>query len=177
MNNFRKHVRELIIVTLLLSLAVSIANAVLFVYLPLTTDFREDRMLVFKKGTNANVADLEGVIIVDLNGDRGISMMIHPSKRGITYYKDLVRIVNVNEDSFNIFFKVDDAFQEPVKEAHLILRNVDTSLVIRVIDLRRERGTYSSILLDAGREVSIDLRLSISSNTEGSGTALIQIVY
>lgn len=175
MYRFRKHVESLVIVTILVSLAVSIVNAFVFVYYPVAMGFEEDRILIFKKGTNAGVSDLENVITVDFGEERGVSIVVHPSRRGVTYYKDLIRIVNANTHACNITFIVVDVFQDPIKEAHLILTDAATSIVIGVIDLKREGGLYDSIILDAGSEARIDLRFAVSSNTEGSGKALIQI--
>ncbi|MEM2608481.1 MAG: hypothetical protein QXT87_04500 [Thermoproteota archaeon] len=175
MYKFRKHVEELITVTVLVSLAVSIVNAIVFVYYPVAVGLEEGRKLLFKKGTNAGMADLDSVIIVDFEEDGGISVVIHPSKRGVTYYRDLIRIVNVNTHACNITFIVDNAFQDPIKEAKLIMIDVATSIVIGVIDLKKEGVMYNSILLDAESEARIDLRFVISSNTEGSETTLIQI--
>ncbi|MEM3712598.1 MAG: hypothetical protein QXR97_03565 [Thermoproteota archaeon] len=175
MDGIRKNVEGLITITVLVSLAISIVNAFAFVYYPMVVGFEEGHTLLFKKGTNAGMPDLEGVIMIDFEKNKGISVVVHPSKRGVTYYKDLIRIVNVNTYACNITFIVDDVFQDPVKEAQLILIDVATSLVIRVIDLKKEGGLYKSILLDAGREARIDLRLAISSSAEGSDTALVQI--
>ncbi|MEM1554631.1 MAG: hypothetical protein QXS51_05640 [Thermoproteota archaeon] len=176
MDKIRKNVEGLIIITILVSLSISIVNAVAFVYYPTVIGFEEGHTLLFKKGSNADMPDLEDTIMIDLEEHKGISVVVHPSRRGVTYYKDLIRIVNVNTHVCKITFIVDTAFRDPIKEAYLILTDVSTSIVIGVIDLKKTGGIYNSILLDAGSEARIDLRFIVSSDTEGSGTALIQVI-
>jgi hypothetical protein len=78
------------------------------------------RAIILKKGINADRTDLTEMITVELSDGNSASITLHPSTRGTTHYKDLVRIRNIGAQACSIVFKIDVAFKDPVREAQLI---------------------------------------------------------
>jgi len=131
-------------------------------------------------GTDANKTDLASTMVVSLS-DRGTSALVnvHPSRRGVTRYKDIVRIMNVdNYQQYYIGFIVNKAFDNNALDAaELIIRDVSTGSLIGTVDLKKSGATYVPWVISPGGQLRVDLEFKVSSNSSGTDSASIQLIY
>ncbi|MGC8831953.1 MAG: hypothetical protein ACP5PQ_05180 [Thermoproteota archaeon] len=181
MNAIKNHTKELIVLTILLALAVSVVNAAVFVYYPISiTAQYGPRPVYFDEGTNAGRSDVGAgnTITVSLSDDDTYaSITVNPSRRGTTRYKDVLRIVNNDTQAYYIGFTVDTAFDDSaITNAELIVRTTGGAMV-GTVDLKSSGTTWVPWLLSAKDQLRIDLRFTISSRSSGSDSASITLVY
>ncbi|MGQ9479624.1 MAG: hypothetical protein ACUVQ0_06415, partial [Thermoproteota archaeon] len=175
MNTIKNHTKELVTLTILLALAVSVVNAAVFVYYPISITAQwGPRPVHFSSGTNAGGKDLGSgnTITVSLDdGDTSASITVHPSGRGTTRYKDVLRIVNDDTQAYYIGFTVDTAFRDTaISQAELIVRTTGGAL-IGTVDLTSTGTTWTPWTLGASSQLRVDLRFTISSGSSGSDSA------
>jgi len=181
MNKIRNHSKELIILTILLAVAVSVVNAAVFVYYPIsiTAEWKKPPVR-FDTGSNAGKADLSDTITVT-PGDDGasVAIIVHPSRRQTTYYKNITLIINDDNKNYYYGFNVTQAFNPsgPIEEAVLIVRQLTGGDPIVTVDLKSTGPQGWGQTLSAGGAVRIDLRFKINTDTESAQTALVQLVY
>ncbi|MEM2088717.1 MAG: hypothetical protein QXF52_08655 [Thermoproteota archaeon] len=181
MNTVKNHTKEFVVLTILLALAVSVVNAAVFVYYPISITAQwGPRPVYFAEGTNAGGTDLGAgnTITVSLSEeDTSASITVHPSRRGTTRYKDVLRIVNSDTQAYYIGFTVDTAFDDSaISVAQLIVRTTGGALV-GTVDLTSTGTTWVPWTLDASSQLRVDLRFTISSGSSGSDSASITLVY
>ena len=183
MNTKNKLIALLAIATL-----ISIVNASVFVYYPITlTISPQQPPVIFQKGDNADKPDLWGNTISVIIGDEGtsLSISIHPTLQR-NYYYNISMIVN--QDSSNAYyikFRVTSPITDSrVSVAYLVLNNDGTQYLIDLksgnlqpsdwitlsgsekyrvdlyIELKDYTGSPSSI------EVKLDLIITTTSTTE-----------
>lgn len=170
-----------VVPTILLALVISVVNAAVFVYYPINiTAVWTLRPIRFEEGTNAGGPDLGpgNTITVTLTEEKtSAAIKVHPSRRGTTYYKDVLRIVNGDARAYFIGFVVIDPFVDTaVVEAQLIVRTLG-GVLIGTVNLKATGTTWVPWELGAGDQFRIDLRFIVSSATPGSEEALINLVY
>jgi hypothetical protein len=181
MNSIKNHTKELVVLTILLAVAVSVVNAAVFVYYPISITAQwGPRPVYFAGGTNAGGTDLGAgnTITVSLSEeDTSASITVNPSRRGTTRYKDVLRIVNSDTQAYWIGFTVDTAFDDvAIGTAELIVRTTGGALV-GTIDLTSTGTTWVPWQLSASSQLRVDLRFTISSGSPGSDSASITLVY
>jgi len=181
MNKIRNHTKELVVLTILLAVAVSVVNAAVFVYQPLSITAKWNGPLVrFDGGTNAGNDDLGGETIeVTISSDgTEASITVHPCRRGRTYYKDILRVVNDRDEAVYVGFSVDTPFDDSaIIVAQLIVKNATTGVTIDTIDLKAGGTTWVPWTLGSGNELRIDLRFEINSDEIGSDDASLSLIY
>lgn len=172
--------KELIVIAILLALAISVVNAAVFVYYPIDISAQwSKRPIYFANGDNAGGSDLSGTVALSLSeDDTSASITVHPSRRGTTRYKDVLRIVNGDTQAYYIGFSVDTAFDDSaITEATLIVRNAMTGILIGTVDLKSTGTTWTPWSLGASEQLRVDLTFRISSGSSGSDSASIQLIY
>lgn len=172
--------KELIVIAILLALAMSVVNAAVFVYYPIGISAQwSKRPMYFAEGNNAGGTDLSGTITINLSeDDTSASITVHPSRRGTTHYKDVLRIVNDDAQAYYIGFSVDTAFDDAaIAEAELVVRDATTGALVGTVNLRSTGTTWSPWSLGAGGQLRVDLRFRVSSGNSGSDSASIQLIY
>lgn len=134
----------------------------------------------YKMGTDDCETDLASAMSVSLSdGGTYVSINVHPSRRGITRYKDIVRIINVDDyQQYYIGFIVNKAFDDDaVDAAGLIIRDASTENLIGTVDLKKTGTTYAPWAISPGGQLRVDLEFKISSNSSGTDTASVQLIY
>jgi len=180
MNSIKNHTKELVVLTILLAVAVSVVNAAVFVYYPISISAEWNRYPIkFEQGTNAGHYDIDGTIGVTLeDGDTTATITVHPSRRGVTRYKDILKITNNGTQAYYIgFANVTDHFGAPISVAKLLLYNASNNNYIGEVDLMDTLNTWPVGSLSAGQSIRVDLLLKISSGSSGSDTAEFSLVY
>ncbi|MGQ9691844.1 MAG: hypothetical protein ACUVQY_11445 [Thermoproteota archaeon] len=183
MNRVKNHTKELITLTILFALTLSVVNAAVFVYYPIDITAQwGPRPVYFEKGTNADQPDLseKEKIEVRLSDDNtSASITVHPSRMGMTYYKDVLRIVNGDGDrAYYIGFTVNTAFtNDSISKAYLIVKNPINDELIGRVDLRSTETTWEPWTLGTNSQLRVDLMFVISSSGKGSDKARIYLVY
>lgn len=174
--------KELLIIAILLALAVSVVNAAVFVYYPIDISAQwSERPLYFSTtGTNAGGSDLGAgnTITVNLGDDyTSASITVHPSRRGTTRYRDIMRIVNNDTQAYYLGFSVDTNFDDSdVDAAELVLRTTAGGL-IGTVNLKSTGTTWVPWTIGASGQLRVDLVFKISSSGSGSDAASIQLIY
>jgi hypothetical protein len=183
MNKIRNHTKELIVLTILLAVAVSVVNAAVFVYYPIsiTAGWIQPpiRFLGKPYATNAGGTDLGAgnTITVSLSEENTTAtLIVHPCRRQRTYYKDILRIFNGDSKAYYIGFNVTQRFGNAISEAELIVRTTGGDLV-GTIDLKSTGTKWVPWQLSASSQLRVDLRFTISSGSSGSDGASITLVY
>jgi hypothetical protein len=178
MNKIRNHTKELIVLTILLAVAVSVVNAAVFVYYPISITAQWVKPNVyFAGGSNAGKTDLSESIGVNIGEDgTSLGITIHPSRRQTTYYKNVSLIVNDYDSAVYIGFNVTTPFTN-IDEAYLIVRPVSGGTPLLTVNLKNSELQGWSRTIDANSKVRIDLRFKIDKGTEDSETATVQLVY
>lgn len=159
---------------ILIAVAVSAVNAAVFVYYPMDIAASWSKRPIYfytDQTTNAGGPDLSGTITVTLSEDgTDADITVHPSRRGTTLYHNIMKIKNEDTQPYNLWIKVNKAFDDSsISEAVLIVGSTQ-------IDLR-ETDVTSIGSINQGDELSVSLRLKISSPDEGSDDASIELVY
>jgi len=180
MNKIRNHSKELIVLTILLAVAVSVVNAAVFVYYPMEISAIWVRYPIkFEVGSNAGEADIDGTITVSLgDGDTTATITVHPSRRGTTRYKDILRIVNNGTQAYYIgFANITETFNAPISTAKLLLYNATNNDYIGEVNLMSNNNVWPGWRLNADQSIRVDLLLKISAESYGSDTAKLSLVY
>jgi len=185
----KSHAKELLVLTILLAIAVSLVNAAVFVYYPIDISAKWQNIEVYfttgYSGTNAGGADLgsQNIIIVRLDGNNppatGTSAYIevHPCRMQTTYYHDIMRIANNGSQAYYIGFIVNEAFSNDyISVAELIIKDTRGSTV-GTVDLKSTRTTWIPWQLSSSSQFVVDLKFTISSSSSGSASASISLVY
>jgi len=176
MNKIRNYMKELVVLTILLAAATSMVNAAVFVYYPIEITAQWVRRPIYfdTAGTNAGGPDIGGTITVSLSEeDTSASITVNPSRRGTTLYHNIMKIkCDSNEGrTYYLWIKVNTAFDEgAIDQAYLIVGSAQVNL--------KATGSVVGIgSINPGGELSVSLRLKISSTTTGSDSASIELVY
>ncbi|MEM3713247.1 MAG: hypothetical protein QXR97_06905 [Thermoproteota archaeon] len=180
MNKIKNHSKELIVLTILLAVAVSVVNAAVFVYYPMEISATWVRYPIkFEAGSNAGKADIDGTITVSLDdGGTTATITVHPSRRGTTRYKDILRIVNNGTQAYYVgFANITDTFDAPISTAKLLLYNATNNNYIGEVDLMSTGWQGWKGSLNTGQSIRVDLLLKISAGSTGSDTAKLSLVY
>ncbi|MBO3809414.1 MAG: hypothetical protein FGF50_07455 [Candidatus Brockarchaeota archaeon] len=173
MKRMKNNTRGILMLAILIAVAVSAVNAAVFVYYPIdiTASWSKRPIYFDTTGTNAGGPDLSGTITVDLSEDgTDADITVHPSRRGTTLYHNIMKIKNEDTQIYYLWIKVNTAFDDQsISEAVLIVDSTE-------IDLR-ETGVTSIGSISVGGELSVSLRLKISSSVSGTDSASIELVY
>jgi len=173
MSRTRNNTRELVVLTILIAVAVSVVNAAVFVYYPMdvTASWSKRPIYFDTAGTNAGGPDLSGTITVVLSEDgTDAAITVHPSRRGTTLYHNIMTIKNDDTQTYYLWIKVETAFDDSsISEAYLLAGSTQVDL--------KQTGVTSMGSLDAGEELSVSLRLKVSSSGSGTDSASIELVY
>jgi len=175
MNRIRNHSKELIVLTILLAVAVSVVNASVFVYYPIdiTANWVQPKVY-FAEGSNAGGDDLRGQKITVNLGDDGasVSITVHPCRRQTTYYENVTIIVNDDTQAYNVWIRVKTPFGNNVTSAQLIIEETNQAL-----DLKGN-NEIGPITLNKDKLLSLSLKFEISRSDEASaGTAVLDLIY
>ncbi|MEM3957768.1 MAG: hypothetical protein QXO47_06135 [Thermoproteota archaeon] len=169
----RSNTRGILMLAILIAVAVSAVNAAVFVYYPMDIAARWSKRPIYfdTTGTNAGGPDLSDTIRVTLSEDgTDADITVHPSRRGTTLYHNIMKIKNEDDQPYNLWIKVNTAFDdESITEAVLIVGSTQINV--------RQTGLTSIGSINQGEELSVSLRLRISSPDEGSDDASIELVY
>ncbi len=159
--------------TILIAVAVSAVNAAVFVYYPMDIAASWSKRPIYfdTANTNAGGPDLTGTITVELSEEGTVAdITVHPSRRGTTLYHNIVKIKNEDTQTYYLWIKVNTAFDDPrISEAVLIVGSAQINL--------RQTGLTSIGSINQGGELSVSLRLKISSTVQGSDSASMELVY
>jgi hypothetical protein len=171
MNTKRKLIALLAIATL-----ISIVNASVFVYYPITlTISPKEPPVVFSAGSNANKKDLWGETITVITGDgTSLTIEVHPTLQR-NYYYDIARIKNNDgSNTYYIKFRVTTPITDNgVNEAYLII-NGDYN---NKIDLKSDGVQPSDwITLSESGEFRVDLYIVLNSVESSSITAGVDLI-
>jgi len=180
MDRPRNKTREIVVLTILIAVAVSIVNAAVFVYYPINMGAEWSRRPIYfdTTGTNAGGPDIGGTITVTLSDTDGdgtgtaAEIGVYPSRRGTTLYHDIMTIKcdDTETQTYTLWIKVNTAFDDgAIDQAYLIVGSAQVNL--------KATGTAGIGSIDPGEELSVSLRLKISSTTTGSDSASIELVY
>jgi len=185
----KSHAKELLVLTILLAIAVSVVNAAVFVYYPIDISAGWQNIEVYfttdYRGNNAGKADLgsQNIIIVKLDRKdppaNGTSAYIevHPCRMQTTYYRDIMRIANNGSQAYYIGFIVKTPFSDnAISVAELIIK--DTSgKTVGTVNLKSTGTTWTLEKLNSNSQFVVDLEFTISSSSSGSDSASISLVY
>jgi hypothetical protein len=173
MNTKRKLIALLAIATL-----ISIVNASVFVYYPITlTISPQNPPVVFSSGSNAGGNDLWGNTITVNTGDgTSLTIEVHPTLQR-NYYYDIAKIKN-NDDSntYYIKFRVTEPITDSrVDKAYLIINNTNTQ---HIIDLMSSgvQPDNNWIELSSSSEFRVDLYIVLNSVESGDITAEVDLI-
>ncbi|MEM2931069.1 MAG: hypothetical protein QW797_09465 [Thermoproteota archaeon] len=173
MNRARSNTRGIIMLAILIAVAVSAVNAAVFVYYPMDIAATWSKRPIYFDTTNTNAGgpDLTGIITVTLSEEgTDADITVHPSRRGTTLYHNIMKIKNGDTQIYYLWIKVNTAFDDSsISEARLIVGSTQ-------IDLK-QTGLTSIGSINQGGELSVSLRLRISSPDPGSDDASIELVY
>ncbi|MBO3841996.1 MAG: hypothetical protein FGF48_06220 [Candidatus Brockarchaeota archaeon] len=173
MNRTRSNTRGILMLAILIAVAVSAVNAAVFVYYPMgiTASWSKRPIYFDTEETNAGGPDLSGTIQVSLSDEGTVaSVTVHPSRRGTTLYHNIMKIKNEDAQTYYLWIKVNTAFDDQsISEAVLIVDSTEINL--------RETGVTSIGSISEGGELSVSLRLKISSTGPGTDSASIELVY
>ncbi|MBO3798825.1 MAG: hypothetical protein JTT13_08160 [Candidatus Brockarchaeota archaeon] len=173
MNRTRSNTRGILMLAILIAVAVSAVNAAVFVYYPMDIAASWSKRPIYfdTTGTNAGGPDLSGTITVTLSEDgTDADITVHPSRRGTTLYHNIMKIKNEDDQTYYLWIKVNKAFSNSsITEAVLIVGSTQINL--------RQTGTTSIGSINPNGELSVSLRLKISSSGTGSDDASIELVY
>jgi hypothetical protein len=170
MNTKRKLIALLAIATL-----ISIVNASVFVYYPITlTISPQNPPVVFSSGSNSNKRDLwDKTITVSIDDDTRLTIEVHPTLQR-NYYYDIAKIENKDTNTYYIKFRVTNPITDDrVDEAYLII-NGDYN---NKIDLKsggvQPNGWIE--LRDSG-EFRVDLYIVLNSDGSGDITVGVDLI-
>ncbi|MEM0474174.1 MAG: hypothetical protein QXS11_02625 [Zestosphaera sp.] len=160
------NIKRKVIILLAIATLISIVNASVFVYYPVTLTIRpQEPPVVFHEGTNAGKPDLRGNKITVNIGNEGTSLEItvHPTLQK-NYYYDIAKIVNQdnNDNVYYIKFRVTNPITDDgVVNASLIIRDTNDHYLI---DLKTTglQPNNNWISLQASGELHVDLYLELS---------------
>lgn len=176
-NTKRKIIALLAIATL-----ISIVNASIFVYYPITlTISPQEPPVIFEKGSNANAKDLWGkTILVNIGDDNTkLTITVHPTLQR-NYYYDIAKIHNKDSNTYFVKFRVISPINdERVTSAYLIINGIKINLLENnelqpeswielkgseklIVDLYVELAGYSG----GDIEVSVDLIITTTQTVE-----------
>jgi hypothetical protein len=162
MNTKRKLIALLAIATL-----ISIVNASVFVYYPITlTISPQNPPVVFSTGSNSNKRDLwDKTITVSIDDDTRLTIKVHPTLQR-NYYYDIAKIENKDTNTYYIKFRVTNPIpitDGRVNEAYLII-NGDYK-----IDLKNDGVQPDDNWIELSSSSAFRVDLYIVLNSVGSG--------
>lgn len=179
-----------LIALLAVAALVSIVNASVFVYYPITVSLQPTQPpIIFSKGKNAGGQDLYGNTIGVLIGDANTSLTItvHPTYQ-TNYYKNLTVINNTDSsNSYYVAIRVNTAFSNSkITYAGLRIYYLSGTTEIEITEVNlRTTGTTSWLgPLSAGGKWFVDVILTIdetggtyNSPPFTSDSASLQLIY
>ncbi len=174
MNTKRKLIALLAIATL-----ISIVNASVFVYYPITlTISPQNPPVVFSSGSNANGRDLwDKTITVSISDGTSLTIEVHPTLQR-NYYYDIAKIKN-NDDSnaYYIKFRVTTPITDSrVDKAYLIINNTNTKAQ-HIINLKSGEVQPSYwITLSNSDEFRVDLYIVLNSVESSDITVGVDLI-
>lgn len=173
MNRARSKTQGILMLAILIAVAISAVNAAVFVYYPMdiTAEWSKRPIYFDTAGTNAGGTDISGTITVILSEEgTEADITVHPSRRGTTLYRNIMKIKNEDTQTYYLWIKVNTAFDDQsISEAVLIVGSAQINL--------RQTGLTSIGSISGGEELSVSLRLKISSSDQGTDSASIELVY
>ncbi|MEM3924377.1 MAG: hypothetical protein QXZ48_08855 [Zestosphaera sp.] len=172
------NIKRKIIILLAIATLISIVNASVFVYYPVTLKISPQQPpVVFREGTNAGQPDLWGKTITVNIGNEGTSLEItvHPTLQR-NYYYNLTEIVS--QDSSNTYyikFRVTKAINDVrVNTAYLIISNTSAQYQIDLKTTELQPNNWIS--LQAGGKLRVDLYLELSGYSGGDISASVDLI-
>ncbi|MEM0348334.1 MAG: hypothetical protein QXL83_07290 [Zestosphaera sp.] len=172
------NIKRKIIILLAIATLISIVNASVFVYYPVTLKISPQQPpVVFQEGTNTNTTDLWGKTITVNIGNEGTSLKItvHPTLQR-NYYYNLTEIVSRDSsNTYHIKFRVTKAINDVrVNTAYLIIN--DTSAQYQIDLKTTELQPNNWISLQAGGKLRVDLYLELSGYSGSDISASVDLI-
>jgi hypothetical protein len=171
MNTKRKLIALLAIATL-----ISIVNASVFVYYPITlTISPQNPPVVFSSGSNSNGRDLwDKTITVSTSDGTSLTIEVHPTLQR-NYYYDIAKIKNNDgSNTYYIKFRVTEPITDSrVDKAYLII-NGDYNNKIDLKSSGVQPGGW--ITLTSSDEFRVDLYIELNSVESSSITAGVDLI-
>jgi hypothetical protein len=176
-----------LIALLAVAALVSIVNASVFVYYPITVELQPTQPpIIFLPGNNAGEDDLYGNTIgVSMgNANTSLNITVHPTYQ-TNYYKNLAVINNADTaNSYYVAIRVNTPFSNSkIISAKLLIFN-SSGTNIAVVDLLTTGTTLWLGPLSAGGEWFVDIKITIdeSGGSPGSApftsdSASLQLIY
>ncbi|MEM4757315.1 MAG: hypothetical protein QW254_04675 [Desulfurococcaceae archaeon] len=170
--------------TVLSLLLVSITLVNIFLYNSLTiTAIPQTPGIVFQAGSCAGQPDIgNNLVTVNLGASAtDISVIVHPTYQE-TYYKDIFRIVNNNDDAINIYLVFDSVSNTlPTGNVVKLLVYEDMTKVKELDITNLSTGAFIGIgTMRAGGVWQVDLYIKIPEGTYITGTqyrVIARLVY
>jgi hypothetical protein len=179
-----------LIALLAVAALVSIVNASVFVYYPITVNLQPTQPpIIFSEGKNAGGQDLYGnnIEVSIGNANTSLTITVHPTYQ-TNYYRNITVIKNQDSKAYYFKIRVTDAFTDTkITNAKLRIYNSDRTTDIWV-DLRLTEDTPSDSWLgplNANEKWFVDVNITISEY-EGSSpnsapfisdSASLQLIY
>jgi hypothetical protein len=176
-----------LIALLAVAALVSIVNASVFVYYPITVGLQPTQPpIIFSKGKNAGGQDLYGNTIgVSMgNANTSLTITVHPTYQ-TNYYKNLTVIKNTDSsNSYYVAIRVNTPFSNSkITEAKLLIFD-SSGTNIAVVDLKTTGTTSWLDPLSAGGKWFVDIKITISESGGSpdsapftSDSASLQLIY
>ncbi|MEM4823480.1 MAG: hypothetical protein QXV31_00380 [Zestosphaera sp.] len=171
------NIKRKVIILLAIATLISIVNASVFVYYPVTlTISPKQPPVVFQEGTNAGKPDLWGeTITVNIVDDTKLVITVHPTLQR-NYYYNLTEIVS--QDSSNTYyikFRVTKAINDVrVNTAYLIINSTGAQYQIDLKTTELQPNNWIS--LQAGGKLRVDLYLELSDYSGGGIKASVDLI-
>jgi len=176
-----------LIALLAVAALVSIVNASVFVYYPITVELQPTQPpIIFSKGKNAGGQDLYGNTIGVSIGDANTSLTItvHPTYQ-TNYYKNLTVINNTDTaNSYYVAIRVNTPFSNSKIISAKLLIFDSSGTNIAVVDLLTTGTTSWLGPLSAGGKWFVDINITISESGGSpdsapftSDSASLQLIY
>ncbi|MEM4047690.1 MAG: hypothetical protein QW750_00205 [Zestosphaera sp.] len=172
------NIKRKIIILLAIATLISIVNASVFVYYPVTLKISPQQPpVVFREGTNAGQPDLWGKTITVNIGNEGTSLEItvHPTLQR-NYYYNLTEIVS--QDSSNTYyikFRVTRVINDVrVNTAYLIINSTDYQYQIDLKTTGLQPNNWIS--LQTGGKLRVDLYLELSGYSGDDISASVDLI-
>ncbi|MEM1899351.1 MAG: hypothetical protein QXN90_02160 [Zestosphaera sp.] len=171
------NIKRKVIILLAIATLISIVNASVFVYYPVTlTISPKQPPVVFQEGTNAGKPDLWGeTITVNIVDDTKLVITVHPTLQR-NYYYNLTEIVS--QDSSNTYyikFRVTKAINDVrVNTAYLIINSTGAQYQIDLKTTELQPNNWIS--LQAGGKLRVDLYLELSGYSGGDISASVDLI-
>jgi hypothetical protein len=162
-----------LIALLAVAALVSIVNASVFVYYPITVELQPTQPpIIFSEGRNAGGRDLYGNTIgVSMgNANTSLTITVHPTYQ-TNYYKNLTVINNVDSNSYYVAIRVNTAFSNSKIISAKLLIFDSSGTNIAVVDLLTTGTTSWLGPLSAGGKWFVDINITISETGGSPGSA------